>query len=84
MPIRSFVDSRGGVWRVWATVPTMTSLLGIPIRRGWLTFESLTERRRLSPVPKDWTTLTAVRLEALCATAERVRWSGSHRAFEID
>jgi hypothetical protein len=65
-------------------LPTVTSLITSPRSNGWLTFESLTERRKLSPVPTDWSSASATRLEELCATAERVRSSGPHRVVEMD
>jgi hypothetical protein len=34
---------------------------------GWLCFQSESEKRRLTPVPADWTTATDAELEALLA-----------------
>jgi hypothetical protein len=83
--LRSFIDSGGVDWRVWETFPENdTSLVSAQRKSGWLTFESLGERRRLSPVPVDWTSASNERLEALCRHAEHVRTSGSHQAFGID
>lgn len=39
---------------------------------GWLTFESLDEKRRLIPIPKQWDNLSQPELRALCETAKRV------------
>jgi hypothetical protein len=39
---------------------------------GWLTFESLHEKRRLNPVPSRWETLSESELRALCEKAKRV------------
>ena len=39
---------------------------------GWLTFESLQEKRRLIPIPAHWDTLSQVDLRALCEKAKRV------------
>lgn len=39
---------------------------------GWLTFESLDEKRRLIPVPPQWENLSQPELRALCEKAKRV------------
>jgi hypothetical protein len=39
---------------------------------GWLTFESLTEKRRLSPIPNTWEESTQEELRVLCGKAKRV------------
>lgn len=36
---------------------------------GWLTFESGSDRRRLTPVPDEWDALPDAELDALCARA---------------
>ena len=40
--------------------------------RGWLTFESLQEKRRLIPVPSHWEGLSNGELRALCDKAKPV------------
>jgi hypothetical protein len=40
--------------------------------RGWLTFESLDEKRRLIPVPGGWASATQEELRMLCAKAKLV------------
>jgi hypothetical protein len=40
--------------------------------RGWLTFESLSEKRRLIPVPSHWEELSNGELRALCEKARPV------------
>lgn len=40
--------------------------------RGWLTFESLDEKRRLVPVPSGWEQLSNTELRALCEQAKRI------------
>jgi hypothetical protein len=40
--------------------------------RGWLTFESPDEKRRLAPVPTGWKGYSAERLELLCRMAQVV------------
>ena len=39
---------------------------------GWLTFESLTEKRRLLPIPSHWEDMSQGDLRALCDKAKRV------------
>jgi hypothetical protein len=39
---------------------------------GWLTFESLHEKRRLTPVPRQWEDLSQTELRMLCERARRV------------
>jgi hypothetical protein len=39
---------------------------------GWLTFESLDEKRRLIPIPSDWDTVTQEELRGLCEKARRI------------
>lgn len=40
--------------------------------RGWLTFESLDEKRRLIPVPGGWEEASQGELRALCEKAKRI------------
>jgi hypothetical protein len=40
--------------------------------RGWLTFESLDEKRRLIPIPGGWDRATQEELRMLCAKAKLV------------
>ena len=39
---------------------------------GWLTFESLQEKRRLNPIPSGWEAMSETELRALCQKAKRV------------
>lgn len=39
---------------------------------GWLTFESLEEKRRLNPIPSHWETMSEPELRMLCEKAKRV------------
>lgn len=39
---------------------------------GWLTFESLEEKRRLTPIPPQWDDLSQPELRALCENAKRI------------
>jgi hypothetical protein len=40
--------------------------------RGWLTFESLAEKRRLVPIPGGWEEASSAALRALCDQAKRI------------
>ena len=42
---------------------------------GWLCFEGGTQKRRLSPIPNDWTRCPDEQLEAYCRSARPVRRS---------
>jgi len=64
--LRAFTDSTGTEWRVWDVLPSATtqsfsaglgglsSLMGTAYATGWLCFESSAEKRRLAPIPEDW------------------------------
>ena len=39
---------------------------------GWLTFESLSEKRRLIPIPSSWETMSQGDLRGLCERAKPV------------
>jgi hypothetical protein len=43
---------------------------------GWLCFETARGKRRLSPIPDDWTRCPDARLEEYCRMAKPVRRSG--------
>jgi hypothetical protein len=47
-------------------------LLGEQWARGWLTFETRGEKRRLVPYPDEWVDLSEPELEALCRRATPV------------
>ena len=48
---------------------------------GWLTFESLSEKRRLIPIPQLWEDLSQADLRALCEKAKRVaKFEGTRSA----
>jgi hypothetical protein len=76
-PPRSFVDGEAMEWTVreiqsHALPERLAQLLGNADRRrsGWLVFESADgEKRRLSPFPDDWGTVTAFELERWCMRA---------------
>ena len=71
---RTFVDRRGATWDVFAVHPEARlsphSQLPGTYPQGWLCFESGAEKRRLSPIPDDWQTLSDEQLERLSERAE--------------
>lgn len=72
MALREFEAADGTRWRVWETVPARTEGLGADFRRGWLTFDSGVERRRLAPFPPAWAELPSDRLALLLRAAQAV------------
>jgi hypothetical protein len=72
----SFTDSAGVGWRVWQveTPAARAHLMDPNFRSGWLVFEREdgAERRRLSQIPEDWTSLPPERLTLLCSVASPV------------
>jgi hypothetical protein len=77
--MRKFSDDAGIEWEVRevanATMPpSLVKLLGDERRRsGWLAFVSATgERRRLSPYPPDWKTVSDFEIAHWCARAATI------------
>jgi len=86
---RSFTDTQGIQWQVWevknpSVPPKLAALLGSERRRAaWLVFESPTpEKRRLTPYPDDWRTISDVELERCCAQAVRVPPAPARRSVD--
>ena len=77
MPIREFIDSSGAEWRVWETKPRDDSVFDGRMKRGWLTFECGSLRKRLAPIPRGWEHAPPGRLDLMCRAADPVRRSGS-------
>lgn len=106
MAYRTFEDSGGREWHVWAVVPHLAErradgsdrrrtsapitfpdrrqderrfsfirrgLLTGTYARGWLCFDSADDKRRLSPIPGDWSTCGDERLEWYLSQAAVVR-----------
>jgi hypothetical protein len=69
MAIREFTDSSGVAWRVWSTIPRSPAIYEESLRNGWLTFASVSGRRRLAPIPRGWEEASADRLELMCRVA---------------
>jgi hypothetical protein len=64
------VERRSGLDR--RTVSQRRITLSEGYGRGWLTFESLDEKRRLIPIPGGWDSATQEELRMLCAKAKLV------------
>jgi hypothetical protein len=76
--LRYFKDDKGRSWRVWDVTPTRQSSAALrrnapTASEGWLCFETDDERRRLSPVPGEWSRRDDAGLNELLQTAELVR-----------
>ncbi|HET6233115.1 MAG TPA: hypothetical protein VFE05_23765 [Longimicrobiaceae bacterium] len=74
MAYREFRDETGRAWMVWDTFPRTGILRSVRenYQAGWLTFDSQSEKRRLSPVPQDWAEAPEGSLLALLADATPV------------
>lgn len=76
--MRQIRDAAGTEWMVYEVNPIVgewRSIDSLPegYRRGWLCFESSTEKRRLTPLPSGWQDLTIEQLGGLLLTAALVR-----------
>lgn len=71
---RTFTGEGGVTWDVFAVYPEARlsphSQLKGTFSQGWLCYDSGVEKRRLSPIPDDWQTLSDQELERLAARAE--------------
>src|SRR3954469_9637770 len=74
----AFADRRGEDRRL--TQVRRTMLRG-SYALGWLCFDNGQEKRRLTPIPNDWTTCSEMVLQRYAVRAEPV--AGAHRVFEI-
>jgi hypothetical protein len=83
MAQREFTDSKGTHWLVWSTTPSAGSVLAGDMQKGWLTFESDNERRRLVPVPRDWDEAGPDRMELYCRAAQPVSRITPIRGFPM-
>lgn len=72
----SFADRRHDSRRL---TQTKRAVLRGTYALGWLCFDSAKEKRRLSPIPYDWTTCSDELLEMYAHHAERV--CGPHRTL---
>ena len=71
---RVFEDERKIRWTTFAVRPSKATSdranLPGPFQTGWLSFDSGSETRRLSPIPDGWHLLSDAELQALCERAE--------------
>jgi hypothetical protein len=71
---RRFDDANGVRWDAFAVFPSSATegrgALPDPFQRGWLSFDSGTETRRLAPIPDGWKELSEDGLRRLCEKAE--------------
>ena len=78
----SFYQWRGAERRIGADRRTTNQrriTLADGYGSGWLTFESLSEKRRLNPIPSRWEDLSQGELRDLCEKAKRIaRLEGSN------
>ena len=77
MSMLPFTDAEGRHWEIFeVSNPTLSSsragILPEAFRMGWLVFDSGTERRRLAPVPGEWSELPSGGLQTLLDRAVRV------------
>lgn len=63
-------ERRSGIDR--RTINQRRITLSAGYGRGWLTFESLVEKRRLVPIPSGWEEASNSALRALCDQAKRI------------
>ncbi len=63
-------ERRSGVDR--RTVSQRRTTLSEGYGRGWLTFESLDEKRRLIPIPSGWKDASSTELRTMCEQAKRI------------
>lgn len=84
---RSFTDSVGIDWTVREIdSPSIPLALAKVLERdrrsgGWLVFESAeAEKRRLTPYPPDWRTMSSFEIERWCMRATAVPPAPSRRA----
>jgi hypothetical protein len=68
----SFRDRRRAERRIMAG---RRAVLSSGLADGWLCFEGPNEKRRLSPIPTDWSRCPDAQLQAYCQMARRVRRS---------
>lgn len=83
----TFRDDAGRVWTVVEIrrqaeiAGRVREFLPEPYTKGWLLFQSETERRRFAPIPREWEQLPERRLRDLLGLA--IAAPGSRRASAI-
>lgn len=71
MAARTFQDSAGETWEVFEVhrASDRPGAVSAGLERGWLSFTSGQQKRRLAPFPADWEAVATSELERLCAQA---------------
>jgi hypothetical protein len=79
MTARTFRDPAGGRWVVWSVRPETADSpqwqapsVAPLMQKGWLCFESSTDKRRLFPIPPGWYFVDDDDLWRLCERADAV------------
>lgn len=54
----------------------------ITAKAGWLCFESADERRRLTPIPADWTRCDDAKMQTYLREAKPARATGEYRSIK--
>jgi len=71
---REVTDAAGVRWTVFAVHPSGgRGVIREHYREGWLTFDTMSETRRVAPIPPLWQTMSDNDLLGLCEVAERAR-----------
>ncbi|HEX7241102.1 MAG TPA: hypothetical protein VF263_12590 [Longimicrobiaceae bacterium] len=73
MAYRDFLDHAGVTWKVWDTYPHSASNVRQSYARGWLSFQSEDERRRLQPVPEGWEGATDDEMQEWLEASQAIR-----------
>lgn len=76
--MRQIRDAAGVEWTVYEVNPTASpwrAVGSLPegYQNGWLCFECATEKRRLTPLPREWRELPIEQLSSLLLSAIQVR-----------
>jgi len=80
MALRTFEDAAGVEWQVWDTIPA--KLVTTTYEGGWLTFQSVAEKRRLAPIPLYWASADKEELNRLLRKAKPVEDRLAERRVE--
>ena len=83
MAHRRIVDNQEKVWDVWEVNPTSSissRRLTVPadMQAGWLAFQCGEERRRIAPLPVDWSEMSDDALVHLMSDAMPIRPRAVH------
>jgi hypothetical protein len=70
MAHREFIDPQGVRWQAWEVIPTTAERRSSGERRFRTRNKSAREKRRLHPIPPNWSVRTDEELSALCGSAE--------------